>query len=344
MKKLLLLLLINIFTYSLYPQYKVEGGVGKPFEYSENLSGSGVEKIYLLNTLSDATVSYKSSAVSVNFYRYKESLDNKELIPDSEVFYDGTTYIVSKLRDGYGYLVEENGSSKAAIWIIDYSLHLPQLTSIEAIEDEDKCEYLKLYVTKSDELSFFTNGGAKKQIPRKYTISYKNKEWSEETRTFDLKDVVLPEREIGTEVLIDAPLMDTEFTLQGDQFAKHFGLLQEVSSVIYSSVAVEAHMYAEQERREAGNELGNESGELGGSAPATINFYGYGNEPQVGYYTWFIYNRNDLENPIARYTEQDISYTFKEWGDYRVSLEVAEQSSICVDSVSVDFSISESWI
>lgn len=349
MKQLFLLLLITVFTSSsLFSQYKVEGGIGEVFEYTEGLNGTGVEKIYLLNTLSEATITYTSSAVSVKFYRYKESLADKEPIPKSEIseFSSGneTTFVITGLRDGYGYVIEENESPKAAIWIIDYSLHLPDLASLNPVEGEDKCESLKLYVVKSDELSFFANNGAKKQIPRKYTISYKNKKWNEETRSFEEVDVTLPEREIGTELIIDAPLTDTKFTIEGDQFAKHFNIQKQLSSQLYSAVAVEAHMYAEQERRDAGNEQGNETGGLGGSAPVIIDFEGYGNEPQVGYYTWFIYNRDDLTNPIARYTDQNFRYTFKDWGDYRVVLEVAVQSSICIDTVSVDFSISESWL
>lgn len=347
MKKLLLLF-IGLFPVLAFSQYSVSGGIGVPYEYSEDLGGTGIEKIYLLNTLSDATISYSSSAVSVKFYRYKQALADKEQIPASDISSssDGnvTTYVVSNLLDSYGYLVEENGGLKAAIWIIDYARHQPQLVSIELVESEDKCEFLKLFVSKSDELSFFANNGSKREIQRKYTISYEDKEWNEKSRLFETKTVTRPEQEIGTEVIVDAPLTDTKFVLLGDQFAKHFNLTQEVASSLYSAIAVESHIYPEQEYRDANNETGSEEGVLGGSAPVTINFYGYGNEPQAGYYTWFIYNKEDMNNPIARYTDKDITYTFDKWGDYTVKLEVAERSSVCVDTTSVSFSVSESWL
>lgn len=348
MKKLFCLLLFIFVSIMLSAQYVVAGGTGVPYAYAEDLSGTGIEKVYLLNTLNGATISYTSTAVSVKFYRYKQSLADKEEIPISDISTsaasNGITYTVSNLWDGYGYLIGEGESVHAAVWIIDYSLHQPILTSIETIESEDKCKFLKLLVTKSDGLSFYANNGAKKDIRRKYTIDYVDMVWDEKNKLFEKKDISLPEQEIGSEVVITAPLMDAYFTLKGDQFAKHFNMRKEISTTPYTAVAVEAQIISEQEKRGADNETGNEEGTLGGSAPVIINFYGYGNEPVAGYYTWFIYNKQDMQNPMARYTDKKIKYTFEEWGDYIVKLEVADQSSICTDTMSVSFSVSESWI
>jgi len=153
MQKLFFFFSIFLFSFHTTAQtYTVSGGMGIPYEYNDNLGGTGIEKIYLLNTFSNAGISYSTSAASVKFYRYKNRLSDKELIPDSDISTSSagnkTTYKVTNLRDSYGYLAEENGGTKAAIWIIDYSLHQPSLTSIETIESEDKCELLKLYITK----------------------------------------------------------------------------------------------------------------------------------------------------------------------------------------------------
>lgn len=343
MKKLFFLLFFSFIFGLASAQYVVSGGIGEPYAYSEDLAGTGIEKVYLLNTRNNATISYTSSG-SVQFYRYKHSLADKI---DITTISDGNgNYTIPKsdLLDGYCYLVSENGGIRAGVWIIDYSAHQPVLTSIEAIESEDKCKFLKLFVTKSDDLSFYANNGLKKNIRRKYTIEYENQVWNEKERRFDQKNVVLDEKEIGTEVVIDAPLMDTKFTLKGDQFAKKFNITKEISTNMYPAIAVEAHMFTEQEKRDADNEAGNEKDKLGGSAPVTIDFYGYGNEPVAGFYTWLLYNKQDMKNPIARYTDKDINYTFENWGDYVVKLEVADKSSICTDTISVSFSISDSWI
>lgn len=337
-----------LLSFSIMAQtYTVSGGTGaaKPYEYKDNLTGTGLERIYLLNTFSNATISYSSSATGVQFYRYKNSLSDKKPIDSEESTTPSgiKTYKVKDLEDGYGYLVEEKGATKAAIWIIDYSIHQPLLSSIETIESEDKCEFLKLYITKSDELSFFTASGAKRNIPRKYTISYNDLKWDEDKKNFSQETITIPEREIGTEIIINAPLTDTNFKLRGDQFAQHFNITKELTSSTYKAIAVEGHITAEQESRNADNE-GKDESNLGGSAPVIINFSGYANEPVAYYYTWFIYNNKDMNNPIARYTDRDIKYTFEQSGDYTVQLEVAERSSICVDTTNISFSISESYL
>lgn len=345
MKRFFILSIISILTLMAHAQYEVSGN---PYVYNENLTGAGIEKIYLLNSLNGATITYASSALSVSFYRYQNSLSDKELIPASDISTSSsgsvTTYTISNLIDSRGYFVEENGGVKAPVWIIDYSIHQPVLTSISTVESEDKCENLKLYVTKSDELSFFTVNGSKRNISRRYDISYNNLEWDDKNFVFAQKTVELKDQIIGTDVVISAPLINTQFKLRGDQFAEHFGITQEISSDLYNAVAVEPHIVSEQQKRDAENELKDETESLGGSAPVTINFYGYSNEPVTAYYTWFIYNKKDVNSPIARYTDKDIEYTFQQWGDYTVQLEVADQASICVDTVSVSVNISESYL
>jgi gliding motility-associated-like protein len=306
-----------------------------------------VDKVYLFNTLGNAAITYASPAVSVSFYRYANALSDKEKIPDSEISASSsgnmTTYVISGLQDGRGYLVEENGGTSAPVWIIDYSLHQPVLNSIEAIENEDKCENLKLFINKSDELAFYGVSGNKRDIPRKYTISYTDQEWDEGNQVFRNKTVELKEREIGTEIIIDAPLVNTQFKLRGDQFAEHFNAAKEIVSQPYTAIAVEPHIVAEKEERDVPNEIKTEEGgSIVGSAPVVINFYGYSNEPVTAYYTWFIYNKKDSENPVARYTDKDIRYTFGQSGDFIVKLEVADRNSVCVDTVSVLVKVTES--
>ncbi|MBD8389521.1 gliding motility-associated C-terminal domain-containing protein [Dysgonomonas sp. BGC7] len=312
------------------------------YSYNEDIAGSGIKKVCIFKSLTGVTLKYESTALSVNFYSYRYSISDKELVTDVSPSSSGgvTTYTLSNLVDSRGYMVEEDGVLKAAVWIIDYGLHQPVFTSIDVVESEDKCENIKLYVTKSDELSFYTNGGAKRDVKRKYTIHYDNQVWNEDNLQFENKEVVVPEREVGAEVLVSAPLKDTKFVLQGDQFAKYFGVAKQLESAAYSAISVKAHIVTVQEKRNVANEKKTEGSDLGGSAPVTINFYGHGNEPVVDYYTWLIYNSRDMNNPVDRYTDQDIKYTFEESGDFVVKLEVAGRSSMCIDTASVSFNIS----
>ena len=345
MKKLLVLFFISLLTIYIQAQMTVSGTY---VEYKENLTGTGVDKVYLFSTLNNATITYSSSAVSISFYRYTNALGDKEKISDSDISTSSsdnvTTYIISNLQDSRGYLVEENGGTSAPVWIIDYSQHQPVLNSIEAIENEDKCERIKLFINKSDdELTFYGVSGNKKNIPRKYTISYTDQEWDESNRIFKNKVVELKDKEIGTEIIISAPLTNTQFKLEGDQFAEKFDLAKEIISQPYTAIAVEPHIIAEKEERNVPNEMKTENGgSIGGSAPFVVNFSGYSNEPVTAYYTWFIYNKKDLVNPIVRYTDKNIKYTFEQSGDFLVTLEAADHNSVCVDTVSISVKVTVS--
>lgn len=338
MKYFLIILCSLIFTITSSAQYTVSSGVGTPYEYTDGIGGTGISKIYLLNTFSGASISYTSDAAVVRFYKYSRSLSDKVLIPYSDISTsnsgNNTTYTITNLEDSRGYFAEVNGTNNAVIWIIDYSKHLPQLNSIEASEAEDRCKYLKLLINKSDDLPYYATTGGKYSVIRKYKIEYPNfdgasKDFKQITQTLGALD-------IGTEAIIEAPLMNTKFTLSGDQFAEYFGLTINKDSKNYTAVATKAFMDAVQVN---GIE---ESTILGGSAPAEVRFSGYGNEPTAHFYTWFIYNTSDLENPIVRYTDKNIRYTFNDAGTFRVVLEVADKNSFCADTVNIQLSISES--
>lgn len=339
MRYLVTSLLFLLFTITSSAQYTVSGGIGgKPYEYTDGLGGTGISKIYLLNTFSGASISYTSNAAVVRFYKYSRSLSDKVLIPYSDISTsnsgNNTTYTITNLEDSRGYFAEVNGTNNSVIWIIDYNQHLPQLNSIQPSEEGDRCEYLKLLINKSDDLPYYATTGGEYSVIRKYTIEYADFDGS--TKDFKQVTKTVGPRDIGIDAIIDAPLMDTKFTLRGDQFAEHFGMNIFIESNKYIAIRAKAYMDAVQVNANL------EPVDLGGSAPAEITFSGYGNEPTARFYTWFIYNTSDMTNPIVRYTDKNIRYTFNQFGTYKVVLEVADRSSVCADTVNVQFSISES--
>jgi len=354
MKSLLIFISIFfLFVQSSAQTYTISGGLGTPYVYGdhtgENLTGSGIDKVYLFNTLTGATIKYTSSATSVIFYRYKYSQEEKERIPDSSISITSvngnSTYTVSDLEDGYGYFAADNNNNKATVWIIDYSLHLPTLGSIETIEGEGeyKCTSFKLYITKTeDDLIFYTINGGRMLIQRKYTVTYNGLQWSDSDKRFVEETLTLGPQIIGTDQPLDnVPLINTTFKLSGDQFAEHFNIAKEITSKEYQAVAVKGRIVAEQD----GNTI--TSGEdsettLGGSAPVTIDFYGRANEDITHFYTWYIYNKEDPDNYIVRYTDKDIKYTFDRTGEFTVQLEIADRTSTCVETMSISVSTEES--
>ena len=108
---------------------------------------------------------------------------------------------------------------------------------------------------------------------------------------------------------------------------------------------IEARIEYEVEKRNALNETINEDDMSKNiySAPVTINFYGHGGDDAV-YYTWFFYKKADQENPFARYTDQNIKYTFEEYGEYVIKLEVADKTSESISEDTYSFTVTESYL
>lgn len=323
-------------------KYTISGGVGTPYAYGENLGGTNIEQVYLLNGLSNASIQYSSSAISVVFYRYERSLADKQQVSDSDISLSSvnntTLYTIVNLKDGSGYFAEVNGKTEDAIWIIDYNLHLPTLTSIRPDETSDQCEYLKLLIEKSeDDLSFYSRSGNKRNIVRKYTLTYDEAKWDEGKKQFVLEPYSRS-FDVGTEINISAPSNNTTFMLKGDQFAEHFNLAKQISES-YKAVSVEGHIVFERENSTGSSNENSEND--GNSAPLTISYFGKGSDA-VNFYTWYIYNKNDMDNYIVRYTDQDIKYTFEQSGDFVVRLEVANTASSCsADTTSVSLNIAD---
>lgn len=342
---LLFILLLPLYCFS--QKYSVSGGIGEPYPYGQDLVGTGIDKVYLFNTLSGAKITFSSSSPSIKFYRYQQSLANKQPVPSADINESSaggeTTYTVSNLLDGWGYYADDN--KYKVVWIIDYTAHRSVINSIEVLEDEDKCENLKLIITKDEDLHFYLPGGQRRDIKTTYNLSYNTMKWEQDQF---VAHVISEEVEnLGTEYNIVPPLVpplvDTRFILEGDQFATHFNLPnRKVESALYEAITTEAHILSRKEENTSSNIPESENADLNGAAPLEINFYGRGNDPVSYFYTWNIYNLKNPESPVFRSMEKEISYLFEQSGDYKVVLEVANKDSYCSDTTSVNFTISES--
>lgn len=341
MNRLLAFILIILASVQMYPQFSASGTHS---EYAQNIGG--IQKVYVYKSVLGAALIYTSPNPNITFYTYQYALGDKIALASGDIskitMGGSTTYTITNLIDSRGYLASETSH---VAWVTDYSQHRPQINSIVVAEDANTCDYIKLVVDKSDDLSFYS-GGVKRDIVRQYKISYQTMEWDEaQKKIVQVTKTKAPEA-IGTDVSIDpAPYIDTQFTITGDQFGEEFGNALSAQTTLYHAVAVTAKMRTEQEARDNANEVGESSANgLGGSAPVTIHFKGNGNTPLADFYTWFIYNTKDLKNPVARYTDKDITYEFANWGTYRVVFEVANRDASCLARDSVDFKILESWM
>jgi len=342
-RSLLLLVLVSWFS-SLAAQYSVTGGSGNPL-LAENNTQNRLE-VYLLNGLSGARIGFTSSNQGTHqWYRYKENANSAVPVPSVQ---NGNTSYITDVQDGYGYFVGlPTEELPHYVWIIDYSRYVPRFFSLQVLEEEDKCTDLKITAdVEAEPLTYNFPVGAPGSLIRTYHLQYKTQEWSESALQFLPKDENREERGLISEIVIPAPLEDTDFTLTGDDFAEYFGILQTIRSDEYRAIAVEAHATAETGKEHADNEVHHSGDVWGGSSPIEYTFTAYANEPVAALYIWKI-SLQDSTGAVTtkvRYTDKILRYNFEENGNYFIGLEVSDAQSVCVDSTQFNVLIDNTMV
>lgn len=345
MMKHIILLCAYLLSLSAFAQFSVSGGSETPYEYEADAE-TRLNKVYIVYGINGVTLSYTHNSGDIIFYRYKQSANDKEQIPSSQIKKSisggKTTYEISNLQDNTGYFAESSaGIELHSIWMIDYSLHPSTLTSISLVEKTDPCSPAQLQIQKSgDLLSYYGTNERKKDVSRIYTLEYSTLEWND--TQFNEK-IVSHESEFGEKVYIASPLLpalkDTRFLLKGDRIATHFKQGKQVESGEYHATEIRVEIRALQ-ADENGKETEIDRIDPMG-APLEVHFYGHANEPVASNYKWVVTNDKDPSNDLLRYT-RDFDYIFTQAGKYKATLEVSNREYQCIDSTFIEFAISES--
>ena len=167
-------------------------------------------------------------------------------------------------------------------------------------------------------------------------------EWNDNTHSF--QNILKVKKIEGNpfQQLIDSIYVDTDITLSGDQFASYFGKTQSatISNYVTSQLILKTDTTA----------LIDESDNLspkseGLSAPVTVRFTAYANEPTASLYVWKIYKDEEgADNPFVRFTEPEIEYTFNEYGKFTAEVEVSGDNNCYITSDPISLDISESYL
>jgi len=333
MKRIILFsVLLNLFS-SLAAQYSVSGGSGIPLQ-AVNDTQYRME-VYVLNGLSGVRISYTSANSGAHqWYRYTDNANNAVPVSCTQ---DGNTSYITDVQDGCGYFVGlPTEALPHYVWIIDYSKYFPRFFNLQASEEEDKCTNLKILAdVEADPLAYYLPTGAPATLSRTYHLQYSTMIQDDNTKQFVPQDESVEIHGLISEIVIDAPLADTYFTLTGDQFAEYFGNQQAIRSEEYRAIAVKAVGVAETTKEPADNEMHHAGDVLGGSAPIEYTFTAYANDPVAALYIWKVSKMDSTTNlltTIVRYTDKVLQYSFEQNGSYVVSLEVSDAQSICVDT------------
>lgn len=323
MKRILfvLFLIFNClpFLFAQNSNYEVAGGNGQPYL----IESKNNYEVYLLNGLQGARITFTSSTSHPHqWYKYRTQGSDAVTVSCTQTSGSNTSYI-SDIEDGWCYYVG-NDIKTSYIWIIDYSQHMPTIHSFETLADEFECEQLLLITNlQEDNLYYNTHSGQRIPINREYNLHYNELQWKEEFLTYDevAKDSII--NFVSQIELNPPPYMDTEFTLT-DMIAKRFGIEITKKTPLYKAIALDWHVVNLSGKEQEETQDGEPATSSAESAPYSVEFEVYANEPVANMFIWTIAKRQTGGNTqtIRQALERKISHTFMEEGEYEVRLSV----------------------
>ena len=278
------------------------------------VKNTGLDMVYVLYDSQQNSMQYTagSSNATVKWYKfgatggaYAEEITSIER--------NGNISVLKSVIPNSGYIIEENTNRKY-VWVVNYADYRLRVNSIEAVNDGD-CSSATLNVQgEGDAIVYYSINGARKVLDRKLKLIYNNLVWNETDLMWNSETQEEELQELKSTISLPAPYCNTTFTLTGDRFLEYWGEGISVTSDEYQTQAVTVTTRAEQEQKEADNQVGGgDETTLGGSAPAVITFSAYYTDA-VATKEWQMSHDAEFEEIADRRNEDEITVTFEEAG------------------------------
>lgn len=323
--------------------------------YAQSVTISGSQKDILeitpeKNTGLDAVfISYNGDGLSAEFvcpgtyvpkwYRYSNLGGGFAEEINTAVSSSGRSTLEG-IQPGYGYIVEY-GDNRYYFYLIDYSLHRLTLTSLEAAAEQDCTSTILNLEAKGEPLTYYTINGQQRSLDRGLMLEYNTEEWNESSKTFEKISATHSIANVSERIILTPPVYsNTFFTLKGDKFLQAWNEEQSIESPAFNPVAIDIHVNAEQVKKSddttddndssdvPSNEIKGDGSDLGGSAPAEINFTAECTEAVV-FQEWQMASDAEFENITYRLTGKDLNYTFTQEGTVYVRFAAGNNDGSC---------------
>ena len=330
-RKLGWLLACTLLVCTVFAQtYSVTGGGQVPL-LAENNTADRIQ-VYLTYGMEGVQISYTSTSSSHRWFRYRTSaLNDSEPVASTQ---NGTTSIVANPEEGFGYYVRENENigMNYFVWIVDYRQYEFFIRNMRISPDVDECMAIGLEGDADvPDMMYYAPSGSQLKLNREFELSYATLRWDESrqrfepfpfTKTFNTHPFATTFPSHSDDPML---LADTEITLRGDLFARHFGVEKSIS-IPYQAKAVQ--VYADTLILSAGtSNMGESDGEL--YAPVLIRFNAYANIPVTSRFVWKIYNVEEPQKMLIQHNSDELEYTFSRAGTFIARLEVSDRTGAC---------------
>lgn len=283
-------------------------------------SNTGLDMIYVLDGLSGASASVDYSGAAPKWFRFSNMGGGYAEEITAGIETSGSRSTLTRLEPDMGYIVEIDGRN-SCFYIIDYSRHQLEVTSVFAPENLDCSSTIVELTGSGDAIHFFTINGQQRTLSREMLLTWNTLEWDDESESFIQTEAHKTLDYLTVETSCTPPAYcNTAFTLTGDRFLEAWGRGISVSSPAFAPNAVEVHTSARQlfgyDRDDpdyVSNSVVDNKEALGGSAPAEIEFSAQGTDAMI-HTEWQIARDAGFEYILNRVSGAEITYTFRDEG------------------------------
>jgi len=316
------------------------GSKGIPFVVQPG-SATGLDKIFLYDSSNNAVIKFEiNSPNEWTWYKYKDNPSNAIKVELKDLITEPTNTQLIKVELDWGYFIQSNSGMRRFIYVVGYVA--PAYKSIDFVSTDNSCSEVVLKINADlKDLEYYTYTGERRILNREMSVRWNTSEWDIQSGTYITKPMFQTFLDIKSNLFLPAPLTDTYFILTGDKFSDYFGINSEFTSGLYKAVAVKTNAGAFVNERDNLNETGKTSGELAGSAPLDVSFKSNSSDA-VTLTEWYILKPNDNSGSFLRFTDENLNYSFKEFGTYTVKHFVS--NSVCKDSAIFNIKVSDSFL
>ncbi|MDE7160332.1 MAG: gliding motility-associated C-terminal domain-containing protein [Muribaculaceae bacterium] len=278
---------------------------------------TGLDRIYVLESMDNVVVSFRSTSNSPVWYRYS-TLGGGYAEEVESSFANGVSTLLNPEGDR-GYIIED-GDKRFYFWLVNYGPKTFVLHSVEYSNDSSCDESILNIDCAAEPIVYYTINGQRRVLDRNIKIEYLNLSWDRENETYTQGSVVKTVESIEGPVRLTPPIYcPTTFTVTGDTFLEKWGKTVTEESPYIEPIAVICETKATQtpapESEYESNILKGETTDLGGSAPAEITFEAFVSDA-VLHDEWQMSRYPDFDNVDYRFTTRVLTYTFNEEGTF----------------------------
>ena len=308
------------------------GGAHTPLLAEHNTAGR--IQVYLVYGMNGVQLHYTSSSTSHQWYRYRTgALADSEPVSSTQ---NGASSSVTNPQEGYGYYVKEteNIGMNNFVWIIDYSRYEFFIREMHLSLDVDECMAVSFNGdAELADMLYFTPAGSQMKLDRVFELNFETLRWNESLKRFEPLSFTktFNTHPFATTFPLhsDDPafLADTDISLNGDLFARHFGV-EKTFTLSYQAKAIQ--VYADTLILSVGSgNIGDSDDEL--CAPVEIQFNAYANLPVASRFVWKIFNVEDPDKMLIQHNGEELLYTFNRAGSFIARLDVSDRTGICTN-------------